>query len=143
MCITKECETIVWKIPNATKNGNICCAFSIKLPEMLLNLILTNLSLSLWSLLPLLLLHCIDWNMTTMLSLLHSYVVEIANFHSLFYKLFIFIEYCFLGASWGSSVLLELHVDGMQVYQQWNLLRLYGTCISSKYSISSGRVYFQ
>ena len=47
-----------------------------------------------------------------------------------------FIDYGFLGASWGSSVLVELHVDGMQFYQQSNLLRLYRTDFC-------GGVYFQ
>ena len=35
-----------------------------------------------------------------------------------FCDLFIFIAYGFLGTSLGSSVLVELHVDGMQFYQQ-------------------------
>ena len=38
----------------------------------------------------------------------------------------IFVYYGFLGEQWKSSVLVELHVDDMQFYQQWNLLRLYG-----------------
>ena len=29
-----------------------------------------------------------------------------------------FIDFGLLGASWGSSVLVELHVDGMHFYQQ-------------------------
>ena len=49
---------------------------------------------------------------------------------------FIFIDYGFLEASQGSSVLVELHVYGMQFYQQGNLLRLYGTAVC-------GGVYFQ
>ena len=35
-----------------------------------------------------------------------------------FCDLFIFIYYGFLGASEESSVLIELHVNGMQFYQQ-------------------------
>ena len=35
-----------------------------------------------------------------------------------FCDLFIFIDYGFLGASLGSSVLVELHIGGMQFYQQ-------------------------
>ena len=49
---------------------------------------------------------------------------------------FFFIDYGFLEASQGSSVLVELHVYGMQFYQQGNLLRLYGTAVC-------GGVYFQ
>ena len=35
-----------------------------------------------------------------------------------FCDLFIFIAYGLLGASLGSSIFVELHVDGMQFFQQ-------------------------
>ena len=57
--------------------------------------------------------------------------------------MYVFVTYFFkfLMVSWGHrgrvQFLVELHVDGMQFYQQWNLLRLHrtafcGECSSSK-----------
>ena len=51
------------------------------------------------------------------------YMVQVSvegcfRIYFIFCDLCIFIDYGFLGASWGNSVLVELHVDGMQFYQQ-------------------------
>ena len=57
-----------------------------------------------------------------------------------FVNLFIYLLIYF-GAPWGSSFLIQLHVDEMQFYQQWNTLLFtgllsVGECISSKTMVS-------
>ena len=54
--------------------------------------------------------------------LLRGVSIYILVFVNLFIHLLIY-----LGAPWWSSFLVQLHVDGMQFYQQWNTLRLYRT----------------
>ena len=60
---------------------------------------------------------------------------DVSIYIVVFVNLFIYLL-IYLGAPWGSSFLVQLHVDGMQLYQQWNTLRLYRAAFC-------GGVYFQ
>ena len=63
--------------------------------------------------------------------LLRCVSIYILVFANLFICLLIY-----LGVPWGCSFLVQLHVDDMQLYQQWNTLRLYRAAFC-------GGVYFQ